>query len=181
MAVNFNILNKNINKNINKNMNGDNYNNDNYDLDDLDSLSKDIMILKTMNYDSSNMDVDQAIIKETNTKLLEIERDFNDLCDAVKIMNELIGLDQEKLDYAESNLVEVDNTILETLPILEEAYELKNKMKNKYLTVKIISGATIGGIVIGSIGSVFGIIPGIIGLSVGTGSGGLIGYLTKFF
>ena len=127
------------------------------------------------------IDVDQAIIEETNLKMKELEQDFADLCDAMKIMNELVLLDEEKLEEIEQNVITTDSVILETIPILEQALELKEELDNKYVTLKVIGGVIVGGLLFGGVGSIFGIIPAVVGAGVGGGGGGIVGYLTKFF
>jgi len=127
------------------------------------------------------IDVDQAIVEETNLKMKELEQDFADLCDAMKIMNELVLLDEEKLEEIEQNVITTDTTILETIPILEQALELKEEIDNKYIAIKVIGGVLAGGFLFGGIGAIFGIIPAVVGAGVGGGGGGIVGYLTKFF
>ena len=127
-----------------------------------------------------SIDVDKAIIEETNLKLEELQKDFVDLCDALKMLNGLALIDEEKLEEIEENVIQTDTIISDTLPILEQAIELKEDADNMYTTFKVVGGVMIGGIVCGGIGAIFGIVPAIIGVGIGSGSGGAVGYLTKF-
>lgn len=145
----------------------------------LKEIDTDVDLLLTINI-NQKMDIDQAIIQETNSKLIKLKQDIIDLRDTMTMMNEFISLDGEKMDIAEENLVFIDDTILETMPILEEIIELKEEVTNKYLSIKMIGGATTGGILFGAVGSFFGIIPAIVGVGIGIGGGGAVGYLSKF-
>jgi len=116
-------------------------------------------------------DVDKAIIDETNMLLEYLEKDMVALSEITLIINENIMIDKEKLDKIEENVIEIDNTISETIPILEKVIEIKEQIDDKYKIIKIVGGAIIGGGLCGGIGFVFGIIPGIVGLGLGTSSG----------
>lgn len=116
-------------------------------------------------------DVDKAIIDETNMLLEYLEKDMVALSEITLIINQNIVIDQEKLDKIEENVTEIDNTISETIPILEDVIEIKEQIDDKYKIIKIVGGAIIGGGLCGGIGFVFGIVPGIIGFGLGTGSG----------
>jgi len=116
-------------------------------------------------------DVDKAIIDETNMLLEYLEKDMVALSEITLIINENIMIDKEKLDKIEENVIEIDNTISETIPILEKVIEIKEQIDDKYKIIKIVGGAIIGGGLCGGIGFVFGIIPGIVGIGLGTSSG----------
>ena len=95
------------------------------------------------------------------------------------IINEHIVGDEEKLDEIEKNVIEIDNTISETIPILEEVIEIKEQIDDKYKIIKIVGGAIIGGGLCGGVGFIFGIIPGIVGIGLGSGSGVGVAYAAQ--
>ena len=139
---------------------------------------------KINNIDSDN-EVDKAIIEETNMLLAGLEKDIIALSEISLIINENIVIDGEKLNDIEENVIETDTTLSETIPLLKEVIEIKEQINNKYTILAVIGGTIIGG-GIGSIGFAFGVVPGVIGLSLGTGGGGGIAYVvdkikTKFF
>lgn len=121
--------------------------------------------------------VDNAIIEETNMLLENLQQDMLALSEIHLIINENIVLDGEKLDKIEENVIEVDKTIEETLPLLEEVIELKDN----YTFAKIAGGVVVGGTLCGGVGVIFGVVPGIIGLGLGGGGGGVIAYVVNLF
>jgi rRNA maturation endonuclease Nob1 len=153
-------------------------NNDTYGIND---LHKEVMMLKELNsimFKETNPD--EEIIKETNKQLKEIEQELAGLKELMESMNEMIVLDGEKLDQAEENVVNADQTIEETLPILETTIKEIKEIENKYTVLRVVGGAVVGGVLFGGVGSVFGIIPGLVCTIVGTGGGTAAGYLSKF-
>lgn len=140
--------------------------------------------IKNNNLDSNN-EVDKAIIKETNMLLADLEKDMIALSEISLIINENIVADGEKLNKIEENVIEINDILSETLPILEEVIEIKDQINNKYTIIAVIGGTIIGG-GLGGIGFAFGAVPGIIGLGLGASSGGGIAYVVnkiknKFF
>ena len=100
------------------------------------------------------------------------------LKETFNIINEFIILDQPKIDKIEENILTANDFINDGNVII---IDTKEKNKNNYKILKIIGGATIGGICLGGISSIFGIIPGIIGASLGSSTTGLaIGIYNKF-
>lgn len=123
-----------------------------------------------------SIDVDNEIIKETNSELNKINNDVKDLYEMINTLNELTINDQEKLDNVEINLNITENNITDTLPILEEVIELKESGDNKYTMARVLTGSLIGSLICTPIGALFGLVPSIIGLTIGFGTGAASGY-----
>ena len=139
-------------------------------------LYKEFAMLQELNLEMRATTVDEEIIKETNDQLDKIKRELIELQELMVSVNELIVLDGEKLDQAEENIIVADELITDTIPILEEIKEINNN----YDTIKTVGGALLGGVVLGGVGSIFGIIPGVVCVGIGTGGGAIAGYLSKF-
>lgn len=122
------------------------------------------------------MDEDLQLLKEINdsrvdvirtNEIIQIEKELMDLKETLEIMEKIIVSDGHKLDKIEHNIINSTQCIKKTNRIIME-YD-----KPKLNLIKIIGGATLGGIVLGGIGSIFGTIPTIIGIGIGTCIGGI--------
>lgn len=148
---------------------------------ELQQLRKDMLLLKDINSVSfKELNSDTEVIKETNKQLQEIENDLLGIDRIMKDFHVLFVDDAEKLLQIEDKVTEVTKTVEETLPIIDSIIEeIKISSDNK-IALKLVSGAVIGGLLLGGVGSIFGIIPAIICTGVGSSSGVIVGYFSKY-
>lgn len=115
--------------------------------------------------------INEIIINERNKEILRLEQDFTDLRDSMDILSVLV-LDQgENLDVSETNLEETKIHLNEANQVLEK---IPDKKELLIRNVKIASGIVIGGLLLGGVGSVFGIIPGLVGAAIGSSSAAIV-------
>lgn len=101
-----------------------------------------------------------------NMKIME--KDLLELEEIFKLSYELVLIDNENIDHVEEEVKETNNNIEVADENIVEAKIIKNSSNG----IKIIGGIAIGGILCGGVGAIFGIVPGIIGMSIGGGLGG---------
>ena len=141
----------------------------------INELEKDLQILKSINLEEfKELNLDENLIDENNKNIKLIENDLQDLSESFKMLLELAHKDQDNLNNIEDNTEKVYEQVKDSDEILK--YVQKNKIYNIKNKIKIIAGVTIGGLLFGGVGSIFGIIPAIVGTGVGTGTGGLFSY-----
>jgi hypothetical protein len=128
-----------------------------------------------------NDNVDKAIADEINFLLEELKEDMIAINEISLIINEKLAIDNDKLEMIEDNLEITDDNIEEAIPLLEETIELKENVDKKYVIITVVSGIVVGGGICSGIGALFGVAPALIGLGLGAGSGGTVGYLTGIF
>lgn len=151
------------------------------DNDDVKILQKELLQLKELNMSTfKELNPDTELFNETTKQLQEIERELKDINELMVSFSGLLVKQGEELNNTEDHVVNTNQTIAATLPILEETIEEIKEINNKYITLKIVGGAVLGGILFGGVGSIFGIIPGIVCTGVGTTSGVAVGYLSKY-
>jgi len=130
---------------------------------------------------TQEFDIDRLMAEDRNKQIKELESEIIELNETMQMVNALIVRDGEKLDIVEDNITKVSQDVEETIIILENTAEQVDGVRNKYTTVKVVSGVVVGGVLLGGIGSIFGIIPAVIGAGIGSGGGGLVGYVSKYF
>lgn len=115
------------------------------------------------------------LINERNKEIKSLEEDLVALRDSMEILATMIDDQGEKLDIAEKNIEETVITTQEAVQIIEQ---ISDKRDILIRNVKIVSGVIIGGALLGGIGSIFGIIPAIVGAGVGSSGGAVIGFVS---
>ena len=150
------------------------------DIINMNDSEQNIVLKEIITDQLKEIESDDKIIEETNKQISEIERDMSDLTDIMKCVQGTIVTDGQKIETIEKHIENADQTILETLPILNEVITTIADINDKYTTLKVIGGAVIGGVLFGGVGSLFGIVPGLVFTGVGSGSGVMIGYLSKY-
>ena len=139
-----------------------------------------VELVKKMNVQFQEFDVDENIINETNKEIKEIEQDLLDIYESMRILNELTNWDTEKIETVELKVNDADLHIKNALDQLNDAIDEYNKANEKWTVIKTVGGATVGA-VIGGVGFVFGAIPGSIIFTLATATGATTGYISKFF
>ena len=134
-------------------------------------LLDEITNLKTLSsVANGNPNVDDEIIREANLQIQQLEKDLTELRDSTNMLRRLILIDDDNLDEVEELIFDTDDEIDEVNTNLE----IVSKLAKYNNTIKIITGALLGGTVLGGVGAIFGIIPAVGGVGVGFGTGGLI-------
>ncbi len=92
------------------------------------------------------IDVERAIIEETNRDVLALERDLRDLQEISGMLAEHIVQDGEKLDVAEQQVESTEAQAVETVAILKEAEKLnsQNMFLSLFLTGGVPASAGVG-------------------------------------
>lgn len=121
-------------------------------------------------------EINEIIIDERNKEIKKLEEEFTDLRDSMQLLSVLLVEQGENLDISENNLEKTAIELNEANIILEK---IPDKKETLVKNIKIVSSIIIGGLVLGGVGSVFGIIPGIIGLGLGSGSGAVISIVSN--
>lgn len=133
---------------------------------EIKQLQSDLNILKEIDFKYfKEMDPDEEFLNETNLEIENIENELLELSSIIEITGELVFIDQQQLDTVEKDIT-----------ILEQNLDLSKSNNHIDSKNKIIGGIILGGILFGGIGAVFGIIPGVIAMGLGSGSAGAIGY-----
>ena len=143
--------------------------------------SKDIIVenqLFELDLDLDLDNVEKRIIKERNNEIKNLEKDLIDLHDSMTILSTMLNEQGEELNIAEIN---VENTVITTNEAVIILENIPDKQTTLVKNLKIVGAATVGGVLLGGIGSIFGIIPALIGVGVGTSGGGIVGYISNLF
>lgn len=135
--------------------------------------ANEIILIDNQLFDDKTTD---QIIEERNKEIKSLEQDIIALNDSMIILATLLNEQGDELKIAEMNVEQSEITMIETVAILENIPDKKDTVIN---TVKVISGIVIGGTIVGSIGSIFGILPAIIGVGLGSGTGGIVAYISN--
>ena len=122
--------------------------------------------------------VEKRIIKERNNEIKNLEKDLIDLHDSMTILSTMLNEQGEELNIAEIN---VENTVITTNEAVIILENIPDKQTTLVKNLKIVGAATVGGVLLGGIGSIFGIIPALIGAGIGTSGGGIVGYISNLF
>ncbi len=131
------------------------------DLDIIDSIRRNITEIKNEE------------IEEKDAKLKQMEQDLLDLNDIINSFKELVFEQSEMLDEVDSSINATVDNVDEGLEDLKIADEYQSKAMKR--TVTVLGGASVGGALLGGVGSLLGTIPGLIGGGVGTGAGAAAG------
>ena len=124
-------------------------------------------------------DVAEAIIRERNKEIQELEQDLSDLSESMEIIASLLQEQGEELDIAENN---TENSVIAVEEAAITISKLPTKKEKLIRGLKIAGTATVSGIVLGGIGFLtYGIGTAIIATSVGVGGGAGIGYIINLF
>lgn len=123
----------------------------------------------------TSQNVNELIIKERNEEIKNLERDLVDLRDSMEILSSMLGEQGEALDVAEAHVEETVITTNEAVQIIEQIPDKKQVLVRN---IKIISGVIVGGALLGGVGSIFGIIPAVVGAGIGSGGGAIVGYIS---
>lgn len=121
-------------------------------------------------------EINEIIIDERNKEIKKLEEEFTNLRDSMQLLSVLLVEQGENLDISENNLEKTAIELNEANIILEK---IPDKKETLVKNIKIVSSIIVGGLVLGGVGSVFGIIPGIIGLGLGSGSGAVISIVSN--
>lgn len=130
------------------------------------------------------IDMDKEIARETNQKLLELQKELAELCEVQKLVNELVGEQGGKIEKVEENVETAEHHVEDGVEDIVEASELKRSNFISSLLLK--DGLPLGaGAVVGTTGffatktallatplavtSAPAIIPTILGLAMGGG------------
>lgn len=119
---------------------------------------------------NGNPNIDDEIIKETNSQIEQLEKDLTELRDSTNMLRRLILIDDDNLDEVEELIFDTDDEIEQGNTNLDNISKLI--MYNN--SIKIITGALLGGTVFGGIGAIFGVLPAVGCAGVGFGTGGFI-------
>ncbi len=112
---------------------------------DIDKLHNDIMMLKEINISLKELNPDIEIIKETNKQIHEIEAELLGINEIITTLNGMIIEQGEKLDKAEENVTTTNEIFDDTLVVLDDVIQEVQNANNRYLPIKMIGGAIIGG------------------------------------
>ena len=151
----------------------------------INNLKENIIVLQNDDYTQYikliPIPIDETIITEQNNELKKLIEDLEILNDIMHDMHVLVHDQTETLELIENT---TDKTFVTTESIVEQLTKTKQlykeiKRKRKMIVIGAISGATIGGVIIGGISILTGgIVPGIIATVVGTSIGALGGGMT---
>lgn len=159
------------NKNSNYNLKMKKYEEYNETNSEVLKLMGELKTLKDMAYSAqSNPNVDEEIIIETNKQIQAIEKDLIELRDSATMLRSLVLLDDDNLDEVEELVFDIDEDLDETIANLDNSSRIITYNK----TLKIVTGAVVGGTLFGGVGAVFGLIPSLGGAGFGIGAGGII-------
>lgn len=118
-------------------------------------------------------DIETSILQEKEELLNQIQNDLIILQEIVDSVNELVYDQKDNVDQITLTVDRVEENIELGNEQLEQA--LGYNVQHKKTVTLTIGGAVIGGLLTGGIGSVFGLVPAIIGLGLGSGLGSGIG------
>ena len=136
-------------------------------------LKNDILLLKDMNQ-LEYFDVD--LVNCTNKDLEKLYKDLEDLSSTINIFNTIVINSQENIDHIESQTKLIKHNIEDNKIDLQEINQ-----KIVLDKIKLVGGAIITGVLFGGVGSIFGLIPALIGTGSGLCAGGIIGnFINKY-
>ena len=117
--------------------------------------------------------LDDELSNDLDSKI-KMYQELADLKDCMNTFSQIVLRDGETLNKIEDKVQKINDEIQTTV------IELKNVEQNinsDFISkLKIIGGVAAGGLLFGGIGGIFGLVPALIGLGVGSGTGGLISY-----
>lgn len=143
---------------------------------DVESLKSDLHILKEINIQNfKELDTDYELLLETNLEIENIEKELLALNSVNEIVGELVFMDQEKINLVDTQITLAQQNLETTIPILSEV----SNSNSGITKLKIMGGVILGGTLLGGVGALFGIVPCIVAVGIGSGTGGLVGYFTK--
>lgn len=126
-------------------------------------------------------ELDKKLIEERNMEMKKLEVEINALIDSIKLIDQLVLEDGEKLEKIEENTLQADIQITVATDTIEETVPLIQSIKEKYMALKMAGAGVSCGLVLGGVGFlVAGPAGAAIGTPVGAGLGTLGGWLTKF-
>lgn len=123
----------------------------------------------------SNIDIDANIIEENNQDINKLKQELLELEELLQSLNKVVYSDKEKLDNIDNITTESNIDISLTLDNLNDVVVQINKIDK----LKVIGGALLG-TTFGSLAFIGGIIPGVITMGIGLGTGAGLGYLSRF-
>lgn len=120
-------------------------------------------------------DPTNAIIKERNEDMKRINDEMDALVDIQRMMGQYIVEQGEALEVTQEAMNNTKQDVIEGVDQLEISH--KEAVKNSKMKMGMAGGGFIGGMTLGAIGLIFGPIPTIAGLALGTVGGAGIGAL----
>ena len=114
------------------------------------------------------LDPDIEIIREQNDQIKNLERDLSDINDILNDLNYQFEYAVPIINHVEDIIEIVDEDMNDTLDVM---VDLPTYTSFNYQSLKIISGAGVGGLILGGVGLCFGIGPAVGGLGIGMGVG----------
>lgn len=117
--------------------------------------------------------IDEVIITEYNEELKNLEKELSEIKTIMESMNDAVNIQGEELDIAEINVEDADIYIDDGVEEIVAAAHYQAMIQSRI--VKTVSGASLGALVGGGVGAVFGIVPALVAGGVGTFTGMITG------
>lgn len=117
---------------------------------------------------------DEINTNDNKEQLKKLEKELLELNKLMSSMNEMVICQRPEIENIDSNIESVYTNVENGVDELEQAEIIQKR--TRYRTLKVISGAMLGGALSGGIGlGLFGYSVGLVGSSIGTGIGGIMG------
>jgi hypothetical protein len=125
------------------------------------------------------LDVDELLISQMNKDMKEIEQELSALHELFELLGIHVYKQKEDLEEIEQKVTNSDVNVQIATNTLKEANIIRKKSNKKI--IKIIGGATVGGLLFGGVGAAFGIIPTLVGTGIGIGAGSIVPSVVTLF
>ena len=123
------------------------------------------------------LDSNELILEERRHTMSIIERELSDLAQSQEYCNSILEMSQGDLEGIDNCLNSVDANIGSTQSKLELINSYKHDVNIGL--VKVIVPVVVCGVLFGGVGAVFGLIPAVVGIACGLGTGGAVGVAIK--